>query len=51
MVYRSEKKKILRSNIDLCQHVLRILKWVEEGINVNIDTFKEQYMAETDMEK
>lgn len=31
IVYRAEKKKILRSNIDLCQHVLHVLNAIRDA--------------------
>jgi len=47
--YRVEKKKIIRSNIDLARFVLRILDRLAEG-PVTASEFKALYMGESEGE-
>ena len=38
IIYRIEKKKIIRSNIDLCEYVLKILNHIKQHQeNINIE--------------
>ena len=48
IVYRVEKKKIIRSNIDLARYVLNILNAVTNDPKID---FKKLYMEETELEK
>jgi len=50
-VYRSEKKKILASHIDLCQYVIRILQELIQARPSNLQAFHELTMLETPAEK
>lgn len=48
LIYRVEKKKIMRSNIDLAKYVLNILNAIKNEPTVD---FKKLYMEETELEK
>ena len=54
-VYRSEKKKILRSQIDLCQYVIAILKVLltkqSAGEGITLDQFHSLCMEKTPIER
>lgn len=47
LVYRIEKKKILRSQIDLAQFIISLLEKFKENKLIN---FKEEYMKKTLLE-
>lgn len=55
VVYRCEKKKILRSNIDLCQYVIRIIKallaWQTAGEEMTLKEYHRLCMEKTAIEK
>lgn len=55
--YRFEKKKIIRSNIDLAKYVLRILEAVKQSILSSVGgkampelEYRQLYMSKTDVE-
>lgn len=55
VVYRSEKKKILHTNIDLCGYLLKILKYLkekkEEKKQVKQDEYRKLCLERTDLEQ
>lgn len=47
LIYRSEKKKIIRSNIDICKYILNILHSLKKDPNQD---FKALYLTKTELE-
>ena len=50
LVYRSEKKKIIRSNIDLASYVLTILDRLNEG-EITIEEYRKLILEDSECEK
>ena len=51
IVYRSEKKKILHTNIDLCNYLLTILASVKRKQNITIRQFNQLCLEKSFLEK
>lgn len=51
IIFRLEKKKIIRSNIDLAEYTLKILRNVRENPRMSDDEFKALYLEKTPLEK
>lgn len=55
--YRAEKKKIIRSNIDLVQYILRILRRLNDTLdekqnsNLSKEEFRDLYLEKTELEE
>jgi hypothetical protein len=51
VVYRSEKKKILYSNIDLCNYIIKVLQGIKERPKMSMREFISLTMEKTALEQ
>lgn len=52
VVYRSEKKKILHTNIDLCGYIIGIIEWLKSrNGKVTLEEYRERCLEKTEIER
>lgn len=53
VVYRSEKKKILHTNIDLCGYIICIIEWLKskKAGQVTLEEYRERCLEKTEIER